>query len=127
MSASQCDVAIVGSGPAGLQAAIHACGKKAKVFVFGRTEKSSLYKAHVANFCCYENVVLGKDLLEAGRQQAESLEAEFIEEDVIETSIENDRFSLTTESGKTIVSKSLNMGPNTLSISLSVWASFCGK
>jgi thioredoxin reductase (NADPH) len=107
MSESECDVAIVGSGPAGLQAAIHACGKKAKVLVLGKTEKSSLYKAHVANYYGYEKVVLGKDLLDAGRLQAKSLDAEFMEEDVIETKFENDRFYLTTESGATVFSKAL--------------------
>jgi thioredoxin reductase (NADPH) len=107
MSSSSCDVAIIGCGPAGLQAAIHACGKKAKVFVFGNVEKSSLYKAHVANFCCFEKVVLGKDLLEAGRLQSESLGAEFVEEDLIETKIENNRFCLTSESGKIFVAKAI--------------------
>ena len=107
MSLSSCDVAIIGCGPAGLQAAIHACGKKANVIVFGKAEKSSLYKAHVSNFCCFEKVVLGKDLLEAGRLQSESLGAEFVEEDLIETKIENECFSLTTESGKTFLAKAV--------------------
>jgi thioredoxin reductase (NADPH) len=107
MAASLCDVAIIGCGPAGLQAAIHACGRKANVSVFGKAEKSSLYKAHVANFCCSEEVILGKDLLEAGRLQAESLDATFVEEDILETTFENDRFSLTTESGRTFVTKAL--------------------
>lgn len=107
MPAMSCDVAIIGCGPAGLQAAIHACGKKAKVLVFGRPEKSSLYKAHVANFCCFKEVIAGKDLLEAGRLQAQALEAKFVEEDIIDTKIDDNRFVLTTENEKTFVSKAL--------------------
>ena len=101
------DVAIIGRGPAGLQAAIHAASKKAKVLVFGKIEKSSLYKAHVANFCCHEEVISGKDLLEAGTRQAESFDAAFIAQDIIETRSENNRFTVVTESGETFKSKTL--------------------
>jgi thioredoxin reductase (NADPH) len=92
---------IIGRGPAGLQAAIHAAGKKAKVIVFGRLEGSSLYKAHVANFCCFEKIISGKALLEAGKKQAESFDSVFLEQDIIETRSENDRFVLVTENGET--------------------------
>jgi thioredoxin reductase (NADPH) len=101
------DVAIIGCGPAGLQAAIHSAGKKARVIVFGRPEKSSLYKAHVANFCCYEKVVSGKELLEAGRRQAESFDAEFLQHDVVETKNENSHFTVMTENSETFHSKTL--------------------
>ncbi|MBW2019465.1 MAG: FAD-dependent oxidoreductase [Deltaproteobacteria bacterium] len=101
------DVAIIGCGPAGLQAAIHAASKKAKVIVFGKPTKSSLYKAHIANFCCYEKPISGKDILEAGRKQAESFDAVFLEEDIVKTKKENNLFSLVTESGETFTSRSL--------------------
>ncbi len=101
------DVAIIGCGPAGLQAAIHAASKKAKVIVFGKPRNSSLYKAHIANYCCYEKTISGKKLLEAGRKQAESFEAVCLEEDIIETRNENNLFSLITESGATFTSRTL--------------------
>jgi len=101
------DVAIIGCGPAGLQAAIHAAGKKVKVVVFGKHRKSSLYKAHVANFCCYDKPVKGKQMLEAGRSQAESFGAVFVDEDIIETKYEEQVFSLVTESGKSFASHTL--------------------
>ena len=101
------DVAIIGRGPAGLQAAIHAAGKKAKVVVFGKFEKSSLYRAHVANFCCFEKVMTGKELLEAGTKQAESFGAVFIEQDIIETKSETDCFTVVTENGRTYSSRTL--------------------
>jgi len=101
------DVAIIGCGPAGLQAAIHAAGKKAKVIVFGKPRNSGLYKAHIANFCCSEKLISGKEMLEGGRKQAESFDAVFLEEDIIETKNENNLFSLTTESGATFASRTL--------------------
>ncbi|OEU45968.1 MAG: thioredoxin reductase [Desulfobacterales bacterium S7086C20] len=107
MSAGLYDVAIIGCGPAGLQAAIHVCGKKAKVVVFGKPERSGLYKAHVANYCCFEKVVSGKELLQAGRVQAENLGAVFIPLDVIETRIENDQFHLVIENNESFSSRTL--------------------
>ena len=64
------DVVILGSGPAGLQAAIHAARKKVSVLLLGKETKSSLFHAHVENFCCLFNVK-GEDMLQVGRQQAE--------------------------------------------------------
>ena len=46
------DVIIVGTGPAGLQAAIHAARRKVSVLVLGRQNKSSAYRAHIENYCC---------------------------------------------------------------------------
>jgi thioredoxin reductase (NADPH) len=107
MPKDTCDVAIIGRGPAGLQAAIHAGGKKAKVIVFGRPERSSLYKAHVANFCCSEKIISGKELLEAGKKQAENFDAIFLEQDITETRSENNRFTLVTENGETFSATTL--------------------
>jgi thioredoxin reductase (NADPH) len=107
MPEDSCDVAIIGRGPAGLQAAIHAASKKAKVIVFGKLQKSGLYKARIANFCCSEKIIPGKQMLEAGRKQAESFDAVFLEEDVMETKSENDGFVLVTEGGKAFRTKAL--------------------
>jgi thioredoxin reductase (NADPH) len=101
------DVAIIGCGPAGLQAAIHAAGKKAKVIVFGKLRNSGLYKARIANFCCSEKVISGKEMLEDGRKQAESFDAVFLEEDIVQTKKENNLFGLATESGETFASRAL--------------------
>ena len=40
-------VVILGSGPAGLQAAIHAARRKVSVLLMGKETKSSLFHAHV--------------------------------------------------------------------------------
>ena len=41
------DIVILGTGPAGLQAAIHAARRKVSVLLLGKQTKSSLYHAHV--------------------------------------------------------------------------------
>ena len=56
------DVVILGTGPAGLQAAIHAARKKVSVLVLGKETKSSIFHAHVENFFCLFNVS-GEDML----------------------------------------------------------------
>ncbi|MGA7874690.1 MAG: thioredoxin reductase, partial [Desulfoferrobacter sp.] len=64
------DVVILGSGPAGLQAAVHAVRTNVGVAVLGRTQRSSLYKAHIENYCCLDSTLSGPEILDQGRQQA---------------------------------------------------------
>ncbi|MEA3279308.1 MAG: FAD-dependent oxidoreductase [Thermodesulfobacteriota bacterium] len=100
------DVVILGTGPAGLQAAIHAARAKVSVLVMGRKHKSSLYKAHVENYCCLSRVS-GEELLQLGVRQASESGTQFLLEDVIKTSQENDMFIILTESERTIKTKAL--------------------
>jgi len=51
------DVAIIGAGPAGMQAAIHASRRKVRTLVFGRISGSSLDRAHVENYCCMQGAM----------------------------------------------------------------------
>ena len=44
---------IIGSGPAGLQAVIHASRRKLSVLVLGRLRHSSAHKAHIENCLLY--------------------------------------------------------------------------
>lgn len=44
MSGRHYDVIVLGSGPAGLQAAIHAARRRVTVLVMGRLHKSSAFK-----------------------------------------------------------------------------------
>ena len=99
MNKDQSDVIILGTGPAGLQAAIHAARRKVSVFVLGRPYKSSLYRAHVENYCCLSGVN-GETLLSEGKKQAERSGATFLNEDVIEISREDPWFIVRSESGK---------------------------
>jgi len=99
--ADQFDVVIMGTGPAGLQAAIHAARTKVRVLVMGREQKSSLYRAHIENYCCIERVT-GEEMLRQGIDQAIHSGAEFLHEDVIKTAQAAGGFSIATESGREV-------------------------
>ncbi|ROR02953.1 NAD(P)/FAD-dependent oxidoreductase [Desulfosoma caldarium] len=106
MKKHSCDVAILGTGPAGLQAAIHAARKKVSVAVVGKVTKSSAYRAHVENFCCIPHAT-GEDLLAQGRHQAEKFGAVFFDQDVVQARRVDGHFELDLEGGDRIEAKAL--------------------
>jgi alkyl hydroperoxide reductase subunit AhpF len=67
------DVIVVGTGPAGLQAAIHAARRKVSVLVLGRQNKSSAYRAHIENYCCISGA---KGAIELGGVLGVTLDSE---------------------------------------------------
>lgn len=106
------DVIILGTGPAGLQAAIHAARKKVSVLVLGKETKSSLFHAHVENFCCLFNVS-GEDMLDVGRRQAANFGAAMLEEDVLSVAPDGSFYKIVTESGQGLVCKTLIVATGT--------------
>ncbi|NDV20577.1 thioredoxin reductase [Pseudodesulfovibrio sp. JC047] len=100
------DVTILGSGPGGLQAAIHASRKKAAVLMLGRIDNSSLYWAHVENYCC-QLTISGEEILKTGREQAQQFGTQFRDEDVLSIEAKDTLFSIKLESGDTILSKTV--------------------
>ena len=106
------DVVILGSGPAGLQAAIHAARRKVSVLLMGKETKSSLFHAHVENFCCLFNVK-GEDMLHVGRQQAINFGTEMLEDDVLQVSPDESKFKILTESGHRINTQALIIATGT--------------
>ena len=124
------DIVIIGSGPAGLQAALHAGRRKTKVAVLGKLKNSSLSRAHLENYCCMDNQMLGHEMLEQGKKQALRSGAVFYEEDVLD--IENDddgRFSVFMESEKILKTKALilSMGISRNRLNVSGEKDFLGK
>lgn len=101
------DVVIIGAGPAGIQAAIHAVRKKATVLLLGRIERSSLYSAHVENYACIEGVKTGQELLEAGIAQVKRFGAQLMDDDVLKIHQRDARFDLVLEGGNTISSRTV--------------------
>jgi thioredoxin reductase (NADPH) len=104
------DVVIIGSGPAGLQAAIHAARKKTKVAVIGRLEGSGLDKAEVENYFGVERTS-GKELLSKGVEQARRFGAELFEQDVMKLEKKDDLFIVVTDHDMVFRSKALILAP----------------
>lgn len=101
------DVVIIGAGPAGIQAAIHAVRKKSSVLLLGRIERSSLYSAHVENYACVEGVKTGQELLEAGITQVRNFGAELKDDDVLKIHQREAVFDLELEGGTMITSRTV--------------------
>jgi thioredoxin reductase (NADPH) len=106
------DVVIIGTGPAGLQAAIHAARKKVSVLVMGKETKSSLFHAHVENFCCLFNVS-GEKMLDVGRQQAKNFGATLLDEDVLSISRNGELFRIITESNLELEARTMIIATGT--------------
>jgi thioredoxin reductase (NADPH) len=110
VSIMEFDVVIIGCGPAGLQAAIHAARKKARVAVIGRAEGSGLNRAEVENYFGI-GVMGGKELLAKGREQAERFGAELFEQDVMKLERENESFFAITDHDMEFRSKAMILAP----------------
>jgi thioredoxin reductase (NADPH) len=103
----EADVAIIGLGPAGLQAAIHAARKRVKVVAIGKSENSALNKAEVENYLGVAGPVPGKEFLRIGREQAKHFGAELYEEDVTKLVKDGDRFVITTDHDREVRSRAV--------------------
>ncbi len=103
------EVVIMGSGPAGLQASIHA-SRRAKVLVFGRLESSNLWNAHIDNYLSVSYPISGQELLINGKEKAKELGVEFLEEDVVDVEIKDGGFLVSGEKEK-VLCQTLIMAP----------------
>jgi len=101
------DIIIIGAGPAGLQAAIHAARGKAKVMVLGKISGSAMFGAHVENYFGIPGTTDGSEMLENGLRQAVGFGAEHLAEDVISIRRSEDAFTAVTENGTEISSKAV--------------------
>ncbi len=107
MASRDCyDVVILGVGPAGLQAAVHAGRRKASVLLLGSARKSSLFTAHIENYFSLFNIS-GEEMLKRGTAQARQFGAEILEESVISIAPAEDIFKVTTEGGRAVAAKSI--------------------
>jgi thioredoxin reductase (NADPH) len=106
------DVVILGTGPAGLQAAIHAARRKASVLVLGKESRSSIFHHHIENYCCVFNTT-GEDIIQTGRQQAAGFGAELIDEDVLAIAPQAPGFAIKLESGRSVTSASVIIATGT--------------
>lgn len=98
------DVAIVGSGPAGLSASVYASRYFLSNLVFGSTMSSEMVLSFdVENYLGYQSIK-GADLLGKFREQAESFGADLVSEivtEIVKPTPKMPHFRIATESGKT--------------------------
>lgn len=123
------DVVIVGTGPAGIQAAIHASRKQTRVLVLGRMENSSLYHGHIENYAFVPGMTTGSEMLQIGVDQAKKFGAVFLEGDLLHLSQEDDRINLKLEDGSEIQTRTLilSMGVAKKKLGLDGEKEFLGK
>lgn len=100
------DVLVIGSGPAGIQAAIHASRRKVSVVVAGRPSASAAAGTEMDNYFG-TGLVSGDRLIEEGIRQAESTGAVFSGQNVISSSRDREAFRFVLEDGTEVVSKAV--------------------
>lgn len=98
----RCEVLIVGAGPAGIQAAIHASRRGVSVVITGRPSGSALAKGHIENYAFLPGKRSGEELLKIGLAQATGFGARHIAEDVMALETSREGFLARLESGKTL-------------------------
>jgi len=94
------DVIIIGSGPAGLSAAIFAARAQLRTLVIGQIEKSQLVWAeNIENYFGFLHVD-GLELLKRGMKQAQNCGAEIVKREVVDCFKKNKTFAVKTSDGQ---------------------------
>lgn len=96
------DVAIIGSGPAGLTAAIYTCRAGLDTVVFEGLAAGGqlMITTEVENFPAFPEGILGPELMAKIKQQAERFGAEIVSSEVISVGIDSKPFVIETSSKK---------------------------
>ena len=100
------DVAIIGAGPAGIQAAIHAARKKVSVALIGKVANSATFGIEIDNYFG-EGKCSGTELLKTGLEQAMSFGASIVDMNVLSLGRSDRGFSISLEDGSDICARSI--------------------
>ena len=107
------DIAIIGSGPAGLTASIYASRYKLSNIVFGKEIGGTITGAHkICNFPGLQDIS-GIDLGMRMYEHAKSLGGQYIAEGIKDIKKENSKFVLISETGKEYLSKTVIIATGT--------------
>ena len=95
------DIIIIGSGPAGLTAAIYSGRALLRTVVIAGAVPGGqlMLTTEVENFPGFHDPILGPDLIERMRKQAERFDIEFIQDDAKEVDFDTRPFKVKTNSG----------------------------
>src|SRR5713226_1691878 len=103
------DLIILGSGPAGLTAAIYATRAALHPLVFAGAQAGGqlMLTTEVENYLSFADPILGPALIAAMRTQAERIGAEFLNEDAAAVDLTHRPFRVTSQTGETSETKAL--------------------
>ncbi len=101
------DVVIIGAGPAGIQAAIHAARKKVRTVLVGKVRNSAMHGIELENYFGFSGVRSGTDILNDSLEQAKSFGCQFMDMNVLSLSKEGDLFKVRLEDGTDICARAL--------------------
>src|SRR5207244_9030008 len=96
------NVIIIGSGPAGLTAALYAARAELKPLVIAGLPWGGqlMLTSDVENFPGFPEGIMGPDLMEKLRKQAERFGAEILDENVLEADFSKQPLRVKTETGE---------------------------
>ncbi len=103
------NVVILGSGPAGLTAAVYATRAGLQPLVIEGAEAGGqlMLTTDVENYPGFAEPILGPDLMAAMRTQADRVGAEFLPEDATAVDLSSHPFTVTVQRGETVQTRAL--------------------